>query len=361
MSLTVWAGVALLVLVNALYVAAEFGAVGVRRNRIRRMCDDGHWLARRLLPYVDDRAALDRYVSASQIGITVSSLMLGALAQATLSVALAPLVASWFSLAPVAAASTSFAIVLTLLTGVQVVIAELVPKAIALQYPTETALATVVPMQWSLQLFRPVIAFLNGFARFVQRLFGARVQGHGHLHSPEEIDLLIAESRDGGLLEPDEQQRLRRALLLSRRKARDLAVPLERLAMLRADATWDEIVRAIAASRFSRLPIYRETRERIIGTLRAKDVLERFVTVGPQPLEKLMRPVAQVREDVPADRVVSVLREQRAHQAVVTDGSGRAIGLLTIQDVLNELLGGERSAPGPGAPGAGGVARGETR
>jgi enoyl-CoA hydratase/carnithine racemase len=121
-------------------------------------------------------------------------------------------------------------------------VSELVPKGLALQYPTETALATVLPMQASLRVFRPIIAALNGTATVLLRLLGSRVKSHRHLHSPEEIELLIAESRDGGLLEADEHRRLRRALRLSRRSARDLMVPRDRLSMLSADTTWDVAV-----------------------------------------------------------------------------------------------------------------------
>lgn len=343
MSLTVWAGIVILVLANALYVAAEFGAVGVRRSRVRRMSDDGLPLAQRLLPYVEDSVALDRYVGACQVGITVSSLMLGAFAQATLSVGLAPILAQSLALPPVAAMSAATFIVLFSLTALQLVVGELVPKAIALQHPTETALATVVPMQISLRLFWPVIAGLNAISTFVLRLLGTRVQGHGHLHSPEEIELLIAESRDGGFLEPEEQQRLRRALRLGLRKARDLMVPLSQLTMISADAQWADVVRVVSASPFSRLPVYRGATDQIVGTVRVRDILERFVLEGAVPLERLVRPMVPVAEDLPADRVVGVLREKRAHQAIVVDAGGHALGMITIQDVLNELVGSLRA------------------
>jgi CBS domain containing-hemolysin-like protein len=345
MSPAVWVGVAILILTNALYVAAEFGAVGVRRSRVRRMSDDGHALATRLLPFVENPVALDRYVGASQVGITVSSLMLGAYGQATLTPALAPAIAASFALEPAAAQSSAALLVLAALTAGQVVLGELMPKALALQYPTETALATVVPMQWSLRVFRPIIAALNGTATLVLRLFGARADRHRHLHSPEEIDLLIAESRDGGLLEPDEQQRLRRALRLGLRTARDLMVPLDRLTTVGIDAAWEDVVRTVAASPFSRLPVYRGTPDRIVGTLRVKDLLERYVSEGPLPLDRLIRPIVQIAGDVPADRVVSLLRERRAHHAVVVDAAGRTLGVLTIQDVLSELIGPRAAEP----------------
>src|SRR5687767_4018230 len=238
MSLTVWAVIFVLILINALYVAAEFGAVGVRRSRVKRMSEDGNWLARALLPFINDPANLDRYVAVSQIGITLSSLVLGAYAQATIAVSLAPRLASWFSLEATSAASWAAIGVLVALTAVQVVLSELIPKSLALQFPTQVALATVLPMRWSLAAFRPFISLLNGSATGLLRLFGVQAGAHRHLHSPDELALLIAESRDGGMLEPDEQQRLQRALRLGRRTARDLMVPAGRLLMIDADAPW---------------------------------------------------------------------------------------------------------------------------
>jgi CBS domain containing-hemolysin-like protein len=352
--MSVWTGlvIAVLILANALYVAAEFGAVGVRRSRVRRMTDDGHWLAARLAPHVESPVALDRYVGTSQIGITISSLTLGAFAQATLSRALAPYVTRWFGWDPIPAFSVAAAVVLILLTALQLVLGELVPKALALQYPTQTALATVLPMEWSLVVFRPIIGVLNGAALLILRLAGIREHGHRHLHSPQEIDLLIAESRDGGLLEPEEQQRLRRALHLGRRTARDLMVPLDRLTMLEADADWDRLVRVVATSPFSRLPVYRDRRANIVGSLRVKDLVDRYVVEGPVPLARVVSPVVPLEPSLPADRVLATLRERRAHSAVVVDADGSALGLVTIQDVLGELLGPPPNvAAGPGAPG----------
>ncbi len=221
MSVTVWLVIALLLLANAFYVAAEFGSVGVRRSRVRRLSEDGHVLARRLLPHVQNPADLDRYVAVSQVGITLSSLVLGAVGQGFAAVALAPLLVALAGLDAHTAASTAAFAVLFVLTATQVVLAELIPKSIALQFPTEVALATVLPMRWSLVAFKPFIVLLNGSATGLLRLLGIHLSGHRHLHSPDEIALLFAESRDGGLLEPDEQQRLHKALRLSRSTARE--------------------------------------------------------------------------------------------------------------------------------------------
>jgi CBS domain containing-hemolysin-like protein len=344
---TVWLVLGLLVLANALYVAAEFGAVGVRRSRVRRLADDGGFLARRLLPSVDNAAALDRYVGASQIGITLASLVLGAYAQATIALAFAPALARLAGLDSQAAESTSAGLVLAVLTAAQVVIGELVPKSLALQFPTQVALATVLPMRWSLVAFSPLIWVTNGSAVGLLRLLGVRAAAHHHIHSPDEIELMIAESRDGGLLEADEQQRLHRALRLGLRSARDLMVPLDRLTMLELGTAWEEVVRLVAASPYSRLPVYRGARDQIVGTLRVKDLLHEYVTGGEPPaIERLLRPVVWIAHDVPADRVITILRDRRTHQAVVTDASGRASGLLTIQDVLAAFLGTDHGREG---------------
>lgn len=339
MSGTAWLVSSLLLIANALYVAAEFGAVGVRRSRVRRMSEDGHPLAKRLLPFVEDAVQLDRYVAASQIGITLSSLILGAYAQATAAVALAPWTERTFLLTAENAHDAAIVTVLLALTAIQVVLGELIPKQLALQFPTQVALATVLPMQWSLRAYRPFITMLNGMASFVLRLFGGGPTTHRHLHSPQEIALLIAESRDGGLLEADEQQRLQKALQLSRRTAGDLMVPRARLTMLNADTPWTDVVRVVAASPFSRLPVYKGSPDNILGVIRVKDLVRRFVSDGPIALEKLARPLPRLRIDLPADRIISEFRARRAHLSLVVDQQDQVVGLVTIHDVIGELLG----------------------
>jgi CBS domain containing-hemolysin-like protein len=338
MSPWVWIGVAVLILANALYVAAEFGAVGVRRSRVRRLSEEGHPLARRLMPFVETAAMLDRYVAVSQVGITLSSLILGALAQATLAIWLAPHVARLGLFDAQSSITAAAVVVLVILTVLQVVIGELVPKSLALQFPTQVALATVLPMQWSLAAFLPFIALLNGSANWLLRMLGMQSGPHRHLHSPQEIDLLIAESRDGGLLEADEEARLHRALQLGLRTARDLMVPRHMVTMLDVVTPWEQVVRAVAASPFSRIPVYRHTPDNVIGILRVKDLATHYVVAGTAGLERLLRPASRIAADTPADRVLSLLKDHRTHQALVTDEQQRIVGLIAIQDVLATFL-----------------------
>lgn len=340
MSPTVWLVIVLLILANAFYVAAEFGAVGVRRSRVRRLAEDGNPWARQLLPHVQNPPDLDRYVAISQVGITLSSLILGAVGQSIAAVALAPYLAALAGWDAHVARSAAAFIVLFVLTGSQVVLSELIPKSIALQFSTEAALATVMPMRWSLLVFKPFIVLLNGSATGLLKMLGINLSGHRHLHSPDEIALLFAESRDGGLLEPAEQQRLHKALRLSRTTARDLMVPKSRLTVIDADASWDDVLRAVAASPFSRLPAYRGSPDQIVGVLRVKDLVHRYVLEGlPSTVASLLRPFITVPETMAGDRVIAFMREKRAHQAAVVDATGAIVGFITIQDVLSAFLG----------------------
>ena len=332
--------VAALILINAVYVGAEFAAVSARRSRIQQLADEGNPLAAWLLPLIESPAALDRYIAACQIGITLSSLVLGAYAQRTIAVWVAPFFVEWGGLQGVAAQSTSSASVLLVLTVAQVIFAELVPKSLALQYPTQSALYTLIPMVPSLWVYRPFIMWLNGSGILLLRLLGSPSQTHRHIHSPDEIELLIAESRDGGLLEPDEHRRLQRALRLNLRQAKQLMVPRRKISAIDINTPLEQVVGIVSQSPFSRLPVYRGSIDNIVGMLHTKDLVRwRVSGARDEGLASLVRPIASVHESVTADRVLRELRERRSHLALVVDEFGGTAGLLTLEDVLSELLG----------------------
>ena len=332
-----WAIISGLIFLTAVYVAAEFAAVSVRRSRLRRMAEDGNPLAARLLPVVEDARELDRYIAASQIGITFGSLVLGAYGQARLSPVVTPLLVR-AGVGADSAESSAAAAILISLTILGVIFGELVPKSLALQYPTQIALWTVVPMRWSLRVMDWFIWALNGSGILLLKAFGVQNTGHRHIHSPEEIELLIAESRDGGLLEPEEQVRLHKALQLRRRTARELMVPRERLVLLDGDQPFDEIVRAVASSPYTRLPVWRGNPSNVIGMLRTKDLAVGYLS-GTLDIDNLIRPIARVPASMPADRLIGFLRERRAHSALVIDERSEIEGLTTIEDVLSALIG----------------------
>lgn len=352
MSLTAILVILALLFVNAVYVAAEFAAVSVRRSRIRQLAGGGNRFAAWLLPILTQPGSLDRYIAACQIGITISGLALGAFAQSAMS---APLVDRLTAagidrpIADTAAAS----VVLLLLTIAQVVFAELVPRSVALQHPTRVATGSVVPMMPSLWLFSPFISLLNAGGLVLRRLIRAPLPTHRHIHSPEEIELLMAESRDGGLLEADEHQRLHRALRLRVRSARQLMVP--RTAMSAVDITTplDEVIKTVARNPYSRLPVYRDSLDNVVGMLHTKDLARWLVsTEGDPGLGRMIRPITSVHESVEADRVLQQLRTRRTHQALVVDEFGGTAGLITLEDLLAEVFGdiGDEFKPGEPVP-----------
>jgi CBS domain containing-hemolysin-like protein len=352
----------LLILVNAVYVAAEFSAVSVRRSRLTALAEGGNLLARWLLPIVHSPATLDRYIAVCQIGITMSSLLLGAYGQATFAVWLTPVFASWGNLQEVGAQSAAAVFVLITLTVTQVLLGELVPKSLALQYPTPTALYMVVPMAPSIWLFKPFNVVLNGTGLAILRLLGAPQHSHRHIHSPEEIELMIAESRDGGLLEPDEHRRLHRALQLNLRQARQLMVPRRKVSAIDIETPLESVVQIVTQSPYSRLPVYRGSIDNIVGMLHTKDLVRWFVARGTEgTLAEMLRPMTSVHESVTADRVLRQLKERRSHQALVVDEFGGTAGLITLGDVLSELLGhvGDEFKRGAAVPEA--LADGRTR
>jgi CBS domain containing-hemolysin-like protein len=333
--------IVILVLINTLYVAAEFSAVSVRRSRLEELARNGNRAARLLTTAIRDPAALDRYVAACQIGITLSSLVLGAYGQAKVAEPLAPLVSAATGIDADSAESISVIGVLIGLTVLQVIIGELVPKSIALQYPTKTALVTALPMRASLWVFRWFIAVLNGSGVRILRWLGMAPEGsHRHIHSPEELELLIAESRDGGLLEPQEHQRLHQVLRLSLRSAGQLMVP--RPAVVGLDLRWssERILDAVIASPYTRLPVYDGSIDRTLGIVHVRDVATTFArSRNLDSLHRRIRPVPAVPESMSADQLLRTLRESRSHQALVVNEYGAVAGLITLQDVVAELLG----------------------
>ncbi|MCB9599752.1 MAG: HlyC/CorC family transporter [Sandaracinus sp.] len=343
---------AALVAINALYVAAEFASVSVPRSKIAQAAKDGSSRAAGLRVVLDDAVALDRYIAACQIGITLSSLLVGAYGQATLGPALAELLETHLGLESVAAVSTSAVVVILLLTALQVVLGELVPKNLALRFPTEVALFTYPPTRLSTVLYRPFIAFLNGSGLLLLKPFGLEAHGHQHIHGPEEIELLLAESRRGGALSPEAHRRLRRGLQLSRRTVHELMVPRRELEAIEVSTPTDEVVERLRTSPYSRLPVYRGSLDAVLGVVSSKDLVHLFVSEGElPPLESLVRPLPFVPETMTADRLVHYLQERRASLAIVVDEYGGVQGLISVEDVLAELLGDladELKEPDPG-------------
>lgn len=335
-----WLVLALLVAVNALYVAAEFAAVAVQKGDVAAQARLGNRRAIGLSAVLEDGAQLDRYIAACQIGITLSSLVAGAYGQATIALQLGPVLERLHDLSPAAAQSTASVVVLLGLTTVQVVLGELIPKSLALQFPQEVALATYHPMRWSVALFRGFIRVLNGSGFLLLRPFGVTPGGHAHVHSPDEIKFLLAESRRGGTLSPEAHQRLARGLELQARTVRQMMTARGDVYAIDASTPPADVVRRILESPYSYLPVYRGTLDRVIGAVSTKDVVG-LVAAGRElpPLDKLVRSIPFVPGTTRSHALVRLLQQQKSSKAIVIDEHGGMLGIISIDDVLGELFG----------------------
>ena len=331
--------ITLMVFINTLYVAAEFASVSSRRTRINQMAASGNRFARLLLPVVTDSKALDHYVAACQIGITASSLVLGAYGQNTVATTLYPFLMELGNLAEPVAFSISTTGVLILLTILQVVLGELLPKSIAIQYPERVALATVVPMKWSTVIFQPFIWLLNGSGDLLLNMLGVdRSRGHTHVHAPEEIELLVTESHHGGLLDDEEQQMLRNAFRLRELSARQVMVPRTRLVAVSVESTVDEILYKACEAGVTRVPLYESNIDNIVGFVHIKDLFELRLK-GRQDPREVLRQVIQVPESLPVTEVWDILNKKRQYIAIVFDEYGGPAGLVSLEDLIEEIFG----------------------
>lgn len=337
--------VGLLILFNGLYVAAEFSTVAARRTKISQAAAQGDQLSRYLLGVVEDHHRLDRYVAACQVGITLTSLVLGAFAQGAIASRLvAPFTVLLDDIAgPEVAArlaqTVSVVLVLLAVTALQVIMGELFPKSVAIQYPETVARAAVWPMRISLILFAIPIWIFNGSALLLLRLLGRDTgQKSGRAHSPEEIELLVTESHEGGLLDDNERRLLRNALRLRDLTARQVMVHRTKIMAAAIDTPVDELLQAAIEAGYSRIPIYRDTIDEIVGFVHVKDVFRLHIH-RETDLASVIRDALYVPETLPISDVWEQLNLQGRYLAIVFDEFGGTAGLLTLEDLIEEIFG----------------------
>jgi len=315
------ATVTLMVFFNAFYVAAEFATVSARRTKISQLAGKGNRLAQALLPFLEDNKSLDRYVADQWPSII--ELLGGDSATASL----------------VLANTISVTLVLLTITTIQVTLGELFPKSIAIQYPERMAMSVVWPMKISLKLFAPLIWLFNGSGTLVLRLLGQKpADKPPNVHSAEEIELLVSESHEGGLLDDVERQMLRNAF-----RMRDLTakqVMLHRTKLIAAPTTSSvlQVLDLAILEGFSRIPIYSETIDDITGFVHVKDLFRLYVR-DEQSLQSVLREVVYVPETMPVTDVWEKLNTRRKYLAVVFDEFGGTAGLITFEDLIEEIFG----------------------
>jgi len=323
-----------MVAANALFVAAEFAAVGSRKSRVQEIADTGNKSAIGLSGILKDPKKLDTYVAACQIGITLSSLVAGAYGQAQLTPLLEP------ALGPVGGAAAAVVVVLLAVTVVQVVLGELLPKTVALRYPEQLAMATLLPMRFFLFVFRPLIAVFNGTAFAIMRLFHMNADhSHTHVHSPEELGGLYRESAAGGLIDADEREMLSGALGVSNRTVREVMTPRTRMATVRAEETVEAALSRIANAPYSRFPVAGANSEEIVGIVNVRALFAAFERDPQTIVGTVAQAPLAVAEMMTVPRLWETLRENQRRTAMVINEYGSIAGMVTLEDALEEVFG----------------------
>lgn len=326
-------GLATLV-VNAFFVGAEFALISVRRSQIEPYADRGDRRARSVLWGLEHVSAL---LAAAQLGITLCTLVLGVVAEPAIAHLLEPV----FRVAGVpegAGHAVSFVIALTLATYLHMLLGEMVPKNVALAEPVRSALTLGPPLVALSRALRPVIFTVNAFANTLLKLL--RVETRNEVvasFSDAELAQIVKDSGEAGLIDDRARERLHDALELGRRPVRDVVMPLKRVVYARVGVTPEGLEQLSAEFGFSRFPVV-DGQRRIVGYLHVKDALDASPRDMPFRLAD-MRPIARVREGTPLDDVLTAMRGSRTHLAAVLGADGRLAGLVTMEDVLQELFG----------------------
>jgi len=331
--------ITLLVLINALYVAAEFATVSARRTRVNQIASDGNLLARQLLLILNDINRLDRYVAACQVGITATSLLLGAYGQNVLAVSITPLLSNLGSLAGPTAHSLSITATLIVLTCLQMIFGELLPKSIAIRYPERVSLATLVPMRWSLRLFQPLIWLFNGSGKLLLKSLRLDTNSrHSTAHTLSEIQLLAADSKEAGILTSGAYLMLRNTLRLRNLTAKHIMTPRNLLITVPDTMSISELLPICTESGFSRIPIYSENIDNIIGFVHIKDLL-RMHLQDHEKITSILRDILFINETMPTADIWKTLSAKRQYISIVLDLKNHTTGIITYEDLIEEVFG----------------------
>jgi len=338
-----------LVLLNAFFVAAEFSLVSVRRSRIAELVEAGDAAATVVQKALEHQ---DRFIAATQLGITLASLGLGWIGEPALGHLIEPVVVALLRpLLGEAAEGASQAvggvaigsvIAFLLITFTLVVVGELMPKSIALQNPERTALWVAYPTAWATTLFHIPIRLLNGTGNLLLRLLGMQPSsGHELVHSVEELKILVRSSAESGLFEGGEDDIVEAVFEMRETRARQLMVPRLEIVAFRADTPLDMVIDQAAETSLTKFPVYEDNLDQVIGILHIKDLM-RVMRQQPEALPSLrdlVRPALFVSETITISDLLRRFRQERQHLAILLDEYGGTAGLITLEDLLEELVG----------------------
>ena len=326
-----------LVFLNGFFVAAEFAIVKVRLSQIEIRVRSGSFLAKIAKNIIEH---LDAYLSATQLGITLASLALGWIGESVVAELVITAMASFgYTPNPELAHGIALPIAFIIITFLHIVLGELAPKSLAIQRSEAVALGISIPLKAFYILFRPFIWALNSVANLLLALIGIQSVKEQDLHSAEELRYLIEESSKSGMIELNEQEMIENVFVFQKTMASEIMIPRGKIIGLEISMNPEMIVETVIEQGYSRMPVYKETLDNIIGIVYAKDLLTMMSLSDLIVLQDIVRPVTFIQETDKIHTLLTKMQKQRFHIAVVLDEFGGTAGLVTLEDIMEELVG----------------------
>jgi putative hemolysin len=323
-----------LILLNAFFVSAEFALISVRRTRIEELVGRGVPGAKAVEEVVEQ---LNRAIASTQLGITLASIALGWFSEPALARVIGLLFGGWEEAAThTAAAIAAF----LLITGMHVIFGELIPKTITLQSPDKTALWVARPFQIFVKLVRPLTLIVNGIANIILRAMGYQpAAGREMVHTVEELALLIEDTEEAGILDADQAGIVQNAFHLSNKHVRECMVPRDKMAALELSSPEDRVLEAVRAGAHTRMPVYDGALDNIVGIVNTKNLFYLFSLKGVVVLEDALYPALYLKPEESLGHALRLFRKARRPMALIRDDGGTVLGLITLEDILEEIVG----------------------
>ena len=326
-----------LVALNGFFVAAEFAIVKVRYSQIELRAQKGNRIAGVAQNILNN---LDSYLSATQLGITLASLGLGWIGEPVVSKLLMALFRTvGLEMSEDLAHSIALPVAFALITVLHIVFGELAPKSIAIRKPEETTLALSLPMRLFFILFRPAIWILNGFANFILKSIGIPPADEHEAHSADELRLLVKQSQKSGAIKEDNYQIIQNAFNFSELTAQQVMVPRKNIFALDIDTPKEEILKEVLENGYSRIPVYEDDIDNVLGIVFTKDIFQANILSPDWKLKDLLRPVQYVYNSTKLNRVLKDFQTKKIHIGLVIDEYGGTEGIISMEDILEELVG----------------------
>ncbi len=331
----------ILVLLNGFFVAAEFSIVKVRYSQIQIKAAEGNALAKQAEKIIRN---LDAYLSATQLGITLASLALGWVGESALEHVLMGAFSYFdFNIAPATLTTISVIISFTIITIMHIVFGELVPKSIAIRKSEATTMFIATPLMFFYNIFRPFIWLMNAISSSFLRLIKIHPASDHEIHSTEELQLLVKQSADSGEIEEENYEIIKNAFDFTDHNAKQIMVPRQNIISVDIEDPIEEIIATIMDSGYSRMPVFEDSIDNVIGVLYTKEIIREYVkrqgNISHEDLRELMREAFFVVGSKKISDLLKMFQQKKQHLAIVIDEFGGTEGLITLEDILEELVG----------------------